>query len=170
MGVCRPLLSRRPPRRARSVSAVCVRRSRPSFIARHAFLWLCVCMAVHGAAAPAHQYAPRFLRAARPVARPEAGERARAARGHRCAACAALKVSCSFFFFSVLDLTFENNPPTSGREKNFGQAHPPSVSRRSKWANATGHSYQVMPPPARHRRTHHAVGLPSGSGLRAADS
>ena len=38
-------------------------------------------MAVHGAAAPAHQYAPRFLRAARPVARPEAGERARAARG-----------------------------------------------------------------------------------------
>ena len=81
LGVCRPLVSRRPPRRARSVSAVCVRRPRPSFIARRAFLWLCVCMAVHGAAAPAHQYAPRFLRAARPVARPEAGERARAARG-----------------------------------------------------------------------------------------
>ena len=79
--MCRPLLSRRPPRRARSVSAVCVRRSRPSFIARRAFLWLYVCMAVHGAAAPAHQYAPRFLRAARPVACPEAGERARAARG-----------------------------------------------------------------------------------------
>ena len=79
--MCRPLLSRRPPRRARSVPAVCVRRPRPSFIARRAFLWLCVCMAVHGAAAPAHQYAPRFLRAARPVARPEAGERARAARG-----------------------------------------------------------------------------------------
>ena len=38
-------------------------------------------MAVHGAAAPAHQCAPRFLRAPRPVARPEAGERARAARG-----------------------------------------------------------------------------------------
>ena len=50
-------------------------------LARRVFLWLYVCMAVHGAAAPAHQYAPRFLRAARPVARPEAGERARAARG-----------------------------------------------------------------------------------------
>ena len=40
-----------------------------------------VCMAVHGAAAPAHQYASRFLRAARPIARPGAGEHARAARG-----------------------------------------------------------------------------------------
>ena len=38
-------------------------------------------MAVHGAAAPAHQYASRFLRAARPIARPGAGEHARAARG-----------------------------------------------------------------------------------------
>ena len=38
-------------------------------------------MAVHGAAAPAHQYASRFLRAARPIARPGAGEDARAARG-----------------------------------------------------------------------------------------
>ena len=34
-----------------------------------------------GAAAPAHQYASRFLRAARPIARPGAGEHARAARG-----------------------------------------------------------------------------------------
>ena len=33
-----------------------------------------------GAAAPAHQYASRFLRA-RPIARPGAGEHARAARG-----------------------------------------------------------------------------------------
>ena len=38
-------------------------------------------MAVHGAAAPAHQYASRFLRAARPIVRPGAMERARAARG-----------------------------------------------------------------------------------------
>jgi hypothetical protein len=38
-------------------------------------------MAVHGAAAPAHQYASRFLRVARPIARPGAGEHARAARG-----------------------------------------------------------------------------------------
>ena len=60
---------------------MCVRRPRPSFIARRAFLWLCVCMAVHGAAAPAHQYASRFLRAARPIVRPGAMERARAARG-----------------------------------------------------------------------------------------
>ena len=50
------------------------------------------------------------------------------------------------------------------------KAHPPSVSRRRKRPDATGCSYQGMPPPARHRRTHHAVGLPSGSGLRAADS
>ena len=40
-----------------------------------------VCMAVHGAAAPAHQYASRFLRAARPIVRPGAMELARAARG-----------------------------------------------------------------------------------------
>ena len=38
-------------------------------------------MAVHRAAAPAHQYASRFLRAARPIARPGPGERAWAARG-----------------------------------------------------------------------------------------
>ena len=38
-------------------------------------------MAVHRAAAPAHQYASRFLRASRPIARPGPGERARAARG-----------------------------------------------------------------------------------------
>ena len=38
-------------------------------------------LATAGAAAPAHQYASRFLRAARPIARPGAGEHARAARG-----------------------------------------------------------------------------------------
>ena len=37
-------------------------------------------IATAGAAAPAHQYASRFLRA-RPIARPGAGEHARAARG-----------------------------------------------------------------------------------------
>ena len=48
------LLSCRPSRRARSVLVVCVRRPRPSFRARP------VCMAVHRAAAPAHQYARVF--------------------------------------------------------------------------------------------------------------
>ena len=48
------LLSCRPSRRARSVLVVCVRRPRPSFRARR------VCMAVHRAAAPAHQYARVF--------------------------------------------------------------------------------------------------------------
>ena len=38
-------------------------------------------LATAGAAAPAHQYASRFLRAARPIVRPGAMERARAARG-----------------------------------------------------------------------------------------
>ena len=38
-------------------------------------------IATAGAAAPAHQYASRFLRAARPIVRPGAMERARAARG-----------------------------------------------------------------------------------------
>ena len=46
-------------------------------------------IATAGAAAPAHQYASLFLRAARPIVRPGAMERARAARGPRCAACAA---------------------------------------------------------------------------------
>ena len=47
-----------------------------------------------------------------------------------------------FFFFGVLDLTVENNPRYLGGKKSFGQAHPPSVSRRRKRPNATGRSYQ----------------------------
>ena len=83
--------------------------------------------------------------------------------------------SAHFFFFSFFFLSFRpyrrKQPPLSGREKSFGQVHPPSVSRRRKRPDATGRSYQVMPPTARHCRTHYAAGLPSGSsGHRAADS
>ena len=69
------LLSCRPSRRARSVLVVCATPSALVSRARR------VCMAVHRAAARAHQYASRFLRAARPIARPGPGERAWAARG-----------------------------------------------------------------------------------------
>ena len=66
--------------RPQCVGSVCVTSSAFVFRAPR-FCGRDVCMAVHGAAAPAHQYASRFLRAARPIARPGAGEHARAARG-----------------------------------------------------------------------------------------
>ena len=47
-----------------------------------------------------------------------------------------------FFFFKSFRPYRRKQPPLSGREKSFGQAHPPSVSRRRKRPNATGRSYQ----------------------------
>ena len=70
------LLSCRPSRRARSVLVVCVRRPRPSFRARAVCVWRFIVL-------PRPRTSTRrvFLRAARPIARPGPGERARAARG-----------------------------------------------------------------------------------------
>ena len=70
------LLSCRPSRRARSVFVVCVRRPRPSFRARAVCVWRFIVL-------PRPRTSTRrvFLRAARPIARPGPGERARAARG-----------------------------------------------------------------------------------------
>ena len=70
------LLSRRPSRRARSVLVVCVRRPRPSFRACAVCVWRFIVL-------PRPRTSTRrvFLRAARPIARPGPGERARAARG-----------------------------------------------------------------------------------------
>ena len=70
------LLSCRPSRRARSVFVVCVRRPRPSFRACAVCVWRFIVL-------PRPRTSTRrvFLRAARPIARPGPGERARAARG-----------------------------------------------------------------------------------------
>ena len=70
------LLSCRPSRCARSVLVVCVRRPRPSFRARTVCVWRFIVL-------PRPRTSTRrvFLRAARPIARPGPGERARAARG-----------------------------------------------------------------------------------------
>ena len=70
------LLSCRPSRRARSVLVVCVRRPRPSFRARAVCVWRFVVLPI-----PRTSTRRVFLRAARPIARPGPGERARAARG-----------------------------------------------------------------------------------------
>ena len=74
------------------------------------------------------------------------------------------------FFFSVLDLTAENNPPRPGGEKDLGRCTLRACLAGASAPTRPDIPTKVMPPPACHRRTHHAVGLPSGSGLRAADS
>ena len=51
------------------------------------------------------------------------------------------KARFAFFFLSFRPYR-RKQPPLSGREKSFGQVHPPSVSRRRKRPDATGHSYQ----------------------------
>ena len=46
------------------------------------------------------------------------------------------------FFFKCFRPYRRKQPPTPRGGKRLGQVHPPSVSRRRKRPNATGHSYQ----------------------------